>query len=171
MTPSLLYFILCMETDHNQTDIMKTEADFLAQVDLAKAALKQFVKVINDPDFANADATKCGAMENLMKHVVCLSFYFPCLTLSKSPSFRSPDSLSSSITLHFRRSPPWAIKSSTTSAKLRTSSIPRSFTKLTDFVNASRTTSVLLVHRLLLLRLPLRDKVSSSFLVYPQLFT
>ena len=47
-----------METDHNQTDIMKTEADFLAQVDLAKAALKQFVKVINDPDFANADATK-----------------------------------------------------------------------------------------------------------------
>ena len=64
-----------MEVNSDTTVNMKTQNDFLAQVDLVKAALRQFVKVINDPDFANADATKTGAMENLMKHIVRL-FYF-----------------------------------------------------------------------------------------------
>jgi hypothetical protein len=51
-------------------DDMKTESDFLAQAQHAKAALKQFVQVTTNPDFENADAIKRGALENLMKHTV-----------------------------------------------------------------------------------------------------
>jgi hypothetical protein len=51
-------------------DDMKTESDFLAQVQHAKAALKQFVHVTTNKDFENADAIKRGALENLMKHTV-----------------------------------------------------------------------------------------------------
>ena len=66
-----------MEVNSDTTVNMKTQNDFLAQVDLVKAALRQFVKVVNDPDFANADATKTGAMENLMKHIVRLFIFLP----------------------------------------------------------------------------------------------
>jgi hypothetical protein len=71
------------ESHSADIDIMKTETDFLAQVELAKIALRQFVKVLKDPDYATADNMKIGAMETLMKQTVCFLSNFLCPQLNK----------------------------------------------------------------------------------------
>lgn len=54
-------------TTTDDTD-MRTEAEFIAQAELARTALQQFIAV---KDFDNADDTKHSALNKLMKTTVC----------------------------------------------------------------------------------------------------
>lgn len=70
-----LFYHFCMSSLPNpiattlSSDAMRTEAEFLEQAELARAALQQFIAV---KDFDNADEMKRSALNKLMKTTVRL---------------------------------------------------------------------------------------------------
>ena len=63
-----------MDSTPTSDTVMRTEASFVEQATLARAALQQFIAV---KDFDNADEIKRSALNKVMKHTVCnFSFIF-----------------------------------------------------------------------------------------------
>jgi hypothetical protein len=107
MEAELAQLISNASTNNLNADDMpvRTEAEFVAQAQLAKAALEQFITVTTDPQFKDADLIKVGAMENIMKHTVgglrCFFLFILSKTVSSCLSTVSPNS---SNTRYFKKS-------------------------------------------------------------------
>jgi hypothetical protein len=135
-------------------DNMRTEAEFIAQAELARTALQQFVAV---KDFDNADETKHIALNKLMKTTVGFSNF--CLSFSSNKICTSSHLMASSSLL----TTPYSSKSHLrfTKSLLTFITNTRPFRSRTIFTKST----VFVIASMIISRIPMGRKVNIFFLL------